>query len=260
MHDNPFDDAEEIQSNFSSAAPKDGQAVMLRTTQWIDLGHDDPRMPPAFVIAFSVAAFTTSAFEQHGVPFPATLQKAVPKRQAEFLMGRLAARHAIEHLGVAAAAPGIGTSREPLWQTGVTGSITHTKDMAGAIAVDSSTVHGIGIDIENVVDADARRALEALAITAEEQALLEARREHLSVDAILTIAFSAKESFFKGTFGTVGRYFDFSAARVTSLHVNSGRLTLTLEEDLAPALPKGCSFTVCFRMLTLDTVVTSFVW
>ncbi len=175
-------------------------------------------------------------------------------------MGRLAARRAIERLGVAASTPGIGASREPLWQMGVTGSITHTSEMAGAIAVASSSARGIGIDIENVIDADGRDAIRDLAITSGEYALLETRREHLTVDMLLTVAFSAKESFFKGTFATVDRYFDFNAVRVSSLDVNSGHMTLTLEETLCPALPEGGSFTTCFKLLSANTVVTSFVW
>lgn len=233
---------------------------MLRAARWLDLGNDDPRLPPAFVIEFSSAAFTLPAFKRHDVPLPAALRRAVPKRQAEFLMGRLAARQAIERLGVGASTPGIGPSREPLWQAGVTGSITHTSEMAAAIAVASSTARGIGIDIENIIDADARDAIRKLAITSGEHALLESRREHLSVEMLLTVAFSAKESFFKGTFANVGHYFDFNAARLSSLNVDAGRLTLTLEETLCPALPEGRSFTVCFRMLSANTVATSFVW
>lgn len=260
MHEDLFDDAEEFRSGFRSVLTDGGRRVMLRTTQWLDLGNDDPRMPPAFVIAFSAAAFGLSAFERYDVLLPLALQRAVPKRQAEFLMGRLAARHAVERLGIEALTPHIGTSREPQWQAGITGSITHTGDIAAAVAVLSSTVKGIGIDIEKVVDAQAHPALQEFVITPQEQVLLEALREHLSINTLLTAAFSAKESLFKGLFGTVGRYFDFNAARVSKLNVNAGRLTLTLEEILCPALLKGRSFEVYFKMISADTVATSFVW
>jgi len=260
MHEDLFDDAEEFRSGFRSALTDDERRVMLRTTRWLDLGNDDTRMPPAFVIAFSGAAFCPSAFERHDVPLPLALQRAVPKRQAEFLMGRLAARHAVERLGIKALTPHIGTSREPLWQAGITGSITHTGDIAAAVAVLSSTVKGIGIDIEKVVDAQAHPALQEFVVTPGERVLLEAQREHFSIDTLLTVAFSAKESLFKGLFYSVGRHFDFSAARVSSLDVNAGRLTLILEESLGPALLKGRSFEVYFKMISVDTVATSFVW
>ena len=249
------------QDRSSRPSPEcDGHDALLRSARWLEVGDDDPRVPPAFVIEFSSAAFALPAFEQHGVPLPAALQRAVPKRQAEFLAGRIAARHAIERLGVVASIPGIGSSREPRWQAGVTGSITHTRDLAGAIAVEASAVRGIGIDFEEVIEAAARDAVRELAFTPGELALLEKQHGHLSDDMLLTIAFSAKESLFKGTHAAAGRYFDFSAARVSALDADAGRLTLTLAETLCPDLPEGSCHPVCFRMLRPDTVATSFVW
>lgn len=238
----------------------DGQDALLRSARWLEVGDDDPQLPPAFVIEFSSAAFDLPAFEQHGVPLPAALQRAVPKRQAEFLAGRIAARRAIERLGVAASIPGIGSSREPQWQAGVKGSITHTRDLAGAIAIDASVVRGIGIDFEDVIEAATRDAVRELAFTPGELALLEKHRGHLSDDMLLTIAFSAKESIFKGAHAAVGRHFDFSAARVSAMDADAGRLTLTLAETLCPDLAEGSCHPVCFRMLRPNTVATSFVW
>lgn len=233
---------------------------MVRAARWQDLGNHDPRLPPAFVLEFSAAAFTLAAFRRHDMALPVNLQNAVPKRQAEFLMGRLAARQAIQRLGVAASTPAIGASREPRWQPGVTGSITHTRDMAAAIALPSSLANGVGIDIETVIDAGTRDALQHVVITPRERDVLESRRDQLSADVLLTIAFSAKESFFKATFASVGRYFDFNAARVSHLDARSSQLTLTLEETLCPSLPKGRDFAIGFRLLSEITVLTSFIW
>ncbi|MGN6704719.1 MAG: 4'-phosphopantetheinyl transferase family protein [Rhodanobacter sp.] len=243
-----------------SSFERGGQDALLRRARWLEVGDDDPRLPPAFVIEFSSAAFAPAAFEQHGVPLPSVLRKAVPKRQAEFLAGRIAARQAVERLGVAAAIPGIGSSREPLWQAGVKGSITHTRDLAGAIAVDASAVRGIGIDFEDVIEAAAREAVRELAFTSRELALLDERHAQLSGDMLLTIAFSAKESLFKGAHAAAGRYFDFSAAFVSAVDADAGRLTLTLAETLCPDLPEGSSHPVCFRLLRPNTIATSFIW
>jgi len=260
MRERVFDDAEGIPPDIDPAISVGTHDAMLRAAWWQDLGNDDPRLPQAFMIAFSAAAFSSSSFERHGAPLPAALAKAVPKRQAEFVAGRLAARRAIERLGVAAAMPGIGPSREPQWQAGVTGSITHAGEIAGAVAVVSSSVTGVGIDIENVVEADAREAIRELAITPGEHALLEARRRHLSAGMIVTIAFSAKESFFKGVFSSVGRYFGFDAVRISWLDADAGRLGLTLRKTLCPSLPEGRSFALGFKLLSANTVATSFVW
>ena len=233
--------------------------ALLGQARWLDLGNDDPRLPPAFVIRFSSAAFSPSAFGQQGVPLPASLRMAVPKRQAEFLAGRCAARRAIERLGIPASSPGIGASREPLWQAGVKGSITHTRDLAGAVAVEAPSVSGVGIDFEDVIGAADLDAVRELAFTPHERTLLE-KQDQLSSDMLLTLAFSAKESLFKGAHAAAGHYFDFHAARVSAVDTHAGRLTLTLAQTLCAALPEGSTHAIAFRMLSARTVATSFVW
>lgn len=233
---------------------------MLRSARWQDTGNPDPRLPRVVLMEFSATGFEPAAFARHAVPFPAALARAVPKRQAEFLAGRLVARTALEALGIRNSIPGVGTSREPLWPAGATGSITHTREACAAIAVPSERVSGVGIDIENLVEAAAGDAIRELALAPAEQSLLEAQRMHLSAGMALTIAFSAKESFFKGTFARVGRFFDFDAVRVTRLHAPTGCLELTLAETLCPDLPEGRAFRLGFKQLSEDTVLTSFVW
>ncbi|GAB3022733.1 hypothetical protein GCM10027285_00410 [Oleiagrimonas citrea] len=260
MHEDIPGTVKNTRSKIDSSPAASIRGDMLRTTRWEELGNKDPRVPPAFVIEFSPDAHTSSACERYGIALPSQLHHAVAKRQAEFIMGRLAAHQAIERLGIAASTPGIGASREPLWQAGVTGSISHTDDIAAAIAVPAPTVTGVGIDIEKVPNAETRDAIRALALTPDEQRLMEARRGHLTTNMLLITGFSAKESFFKGVFAVVGRYFDFDAVRVSGLDADAGRLTLTLRQTLCPSLVEGRSFEVGFKTLARDTVATSFVW
>lgn len=234
--------------------------TLIRPRGWLDLGNDDPRMPPAFMLAFSARAFSVCAFRQYEIALPERLENAVPRRQAEFLAGRLAARQAIERLGIDAVTPDVGRSREPLWQAGVTGSISHTAEIAGAVAVDSSRVNGVGMDIENLTRGGIEPEARALVVTPEEQTLLETQGMMLSSELLFTLAFSAKESFFKGTFAHVGHYFDFKAVRISSLDTDIGRLTLMLVEPLGKELTEGREFPVFFKTLSADTLVTSFIW
>lgn len=234
---------------------------MLGDARWLDFGHGDSRLPPVCVIDFShCVAPDRDAFEKHGVALPSALQRAVPKRQVEYLAGRLAALKAIERLGLVATVPGIGTSREPLWQPGVLGSITHTTGMACAVAIDASSAHGVGIDVEHVVDANGREAILGQAVTARELAVLQHPLSDLSVETLLTIAFSAKESFFKGTFARVGRYFDFDAVQLTDIDPALHRLTLVQQQTLGPTLPAGRTFHIHYTMLSPATIATSFLW
>lgn len=233
---------------------------MVAAARWLELGNRDPRLPPACLIEFAAAAFESSAFERHGIAHSIDLRKAVSKRQAEFLAGRLAARHAIERLGLIPSTVGVGTFREPRWQAGVAGSISHTHELAAAVAVPASVVRGVGIDIENIAHTDTLEAIRQTAMTPDEQALLERGRPDIPADMLTTMAFSAKESFFKGAFPTVGRYFDFNAVRVSHVDIASGQLNLTLREELCPDLPEGRSFPLWFTFVSTTTVATSFIW
>jgi 4'-phosphopantetheinyl transferase EntD len=96
-------------------------------------------------------------------------------------------------------------------------------------------------------------------LNATEQALLRALGGDLPYEMLLTVVFSAKESFFKGCFATVGNYFDFAAVELTALDVVAGTLELKLTQTLAPSLPQGQRFTLRNRFVDADTVFTSFV-
>jgi len=242
-----------------------------------ELGWSDVGVPPAVLIAYDVDAFAVAAFARHGIDMPASIERSVKKRQAEFFMGRLAAREALTALapppvGAASAANGardhlspteqiaIGPSREPVWPTGIVGSISHAAHYAAAVATRATGITGIGIDIERLIGPETRQSVEGTVLKPAEQALLHTLAGSVSYEMLLTIAFSAKESFFKGCFATMGTYFDFDAVEITALDVTGGTLELVLTRSLAPALPQGRRFTLRTRHIDTDTILTSFVW
>jgi 4'-phosphopantetheinyl transferase EntD len=69
-------------------------------------------------------------------------------RAAEFARGREAAFAALASIGVAAEGIPAGPNGAPVWPTGVVGSITHTANIALAVAARTSDRIGIGIDVE----------------------------------------------------------------------------------------------------------------
>lgn len=225
-----------------------------------ELGWTDPAMPPAMVLTYDVDLFESAAFIRHGIVMPASIERSVRKRQAEFLMGRLAARDALAALGVPDEPIAIGSSRQPLWPARTLGSITHAGRYAAAVAMAADGITGLGIDIERRIAAETRGSIEDTVLDADEQSLLHALSGDTPYELLLTIAFSAKESFFKGCFTTVGSYFDFDAVDLTMLDVTEGTLELVIAQPLAPTLPRGRRFTLRTRFLDADTVLTSFVW
>jgi 4'-phosphopantetheinyl transferase EntD len=265
-----------------SAERRESGVVNVRS---FELGWADVGVPPAMLIAYDVEAFGVAAFARHGIDMPASIERSVKKRQAEFFMGRLAAGDALEALsGVGREHPsppkrlpqgqlsgggwqiGVGASREPVWPVGVVGSITHAGPYAAAVVASADgitgigAITGIGIDIERRIGSETRQSVEGTVLKPAEQSLLHALAGSVPYEMLLTIAFSAKESFFKGSFASVGTYFDFDAVDITALDATAGTLELVLTRSLAPALPQGRRFTLRTQDIDADTILTSFVW
>lgn len=213
------------------------------------------------VLEFDIGRFVPGAFEASGIDCPPIVARSVHKRQAEFFFGRLAARHALSALGIAPVEIPIGPSREPQWPRNVIGSISHSQCLAAACAELHGHRRGMGIDIERVVAAEARDALLGTIVGPDEIAYLhELTDDAWSLEALLTIVFSAKESLFKGLFDTVGRYFDFSAARIVALDPEHGNVRFVLTETLCTDLAQGQHYDVGFDFIRVDTVLAHFVW
>jgi enterobactin synthetase component D len=175
------------------------------------------------------AHFDAGALSLVDLPFslPEALSRAVPKRRAEFVAGRLLAHLGQVHLGVTPQAIGVSKMRAPQWPPGLTGSLTHSSNRA-AIWLSRSSDVSLGIDLEMRLQGNGLRAVRKRVLDVTELAVL-------GPDPMAaTIAFSAKESLFKALYPRVQRSFGFDAARVVSLSAN--RLSLALTADLNPTL------------------------
>jgi len=242
-----------------------------------DLGFGALGVPPAILLAYDIEGFESAAFARLGIDIPPSIERSVRKRQAEFLMGRLAATEALASLqdatvGAASAAKDpsdnptqtrqipIGPSREPVWPPGIAGSITHAGPYAAAVATNATGLRGIGVDIEQRIAPETRRSVEEMVLHPAEHSLLRAMTGEAPYEMLLAIAFSAKESFFKGSFATVGTYFDFSAVDITKLDIPGGTVDVVLTRSLAEGLPEGRTFTLRTHFIDADTVLTSFAW
>lgn len=121
---------------------------------------------------------------------------AVHKRQREFALGRHCAHAALSKLGVATEAILRGRQSEPLWPSGVVGSISHTQGYAAAIVAPEARYAGIGLDAERIGGVTPK--LEPKICTLAERALLES----LAADErarCATLLFSAKEAVYKAS-------------------------------------------------------------
>jgi 4'-phosphopantetheinyl transferase EntD len=212
------------------------------------------------LLAFDLDSFSFADFAASGIACPPSVERSVPKRQAEFYFGRLAARRALDTLGISPGDVGIGAWRQPLWPTGIVGSISHTRSEAAAVVMRQGECHGIGIDLEPIAGLEACAALSGTVIDADELTYLQGVAGSLSIATLLTLAFSAKESLFKAAFNTVGRYFDFSAARIRELDQGRGIITLQLAENLCDTFTYGRACEIGFCFVGPGVVMTYYLW
>ena len=129
-----------------------------------------------------------------------------PARKELFVLGRKAARLALERSGGASDGPVLKGGRdEPLWPDGYTGSITHTRGVAIAVVARTEKYQSIGIDVERT-DKSLGLGLIKRILRPEEE------RPELSLSdqlELLLRTFSAKESFYKAFYPLTKNFLGF---------------------------------------------------
>ena len=180
---------------------------------------------------FTPAHLLADDFARSAIEMPASIQRSVAKRQAEFLAGRLCARTALLHLDGTCATPAIGEDRAPVWPAHIAGAITHSNGRAGAVVALKSEWQGLGIDLENLLsDERARRLVKEILTPGEQRRMAEGCDEDVAL--VVTLTFSIKESLFKALFPLVGQRFYFEHAEVLSWS-KDGHVRLRLLTDLS---------------------------
>lgn len=228
--------------------PTFGGPFVRQSDAFFMLGRADI---PLYRICFAPAAFSPDGFGAQGITLPPSLQGAAPKRLGEFLAGRLAAREALRPFDLAEHPVVIGAAREPLWPTGLEGSISHSV-LAGegvALCAVRPGKDGLGLDLEAWLEDAQARTLWPGIVDEEEWGRLAAgaATAGLTLAEGLTLVFSAKESLFKALYPRVGRYFDFLDARWLAMTAQT--LTLELKTPLTPALPARWRATLHWQAL-----------
>jgi enterobactin synthetase component D len=224
-------------------------------------------------------AYQQTDFAKLQLDFPVALERAVVKRQAEYLAGRYLSRLAMEQSGLfEASPPQIGSSqlRAPLWPERVTGSITHHQYTACVVLLTQPLAadNFVGIDAELWLTEQQAREIALSVHHPEELAILV--RAGFTVVQATTLLFSAKEALFKAICPFVGEYFGFEAAELkacsefaaaTTTVVQGGWLQLDLVTDwVAARAPQqnyrcwfSCSETDVLTLVCSDAISAPWV-
>lgn len=206
---------------------------------------------------FQLTKYQKKLFSELAILLPESINKAVPKRQAEFLAGRYSANSALKVLGINCSNIAIGKHRSPIWPNNIVASITHTTTTSLCAASYKGNYQYLGVDIEHVISTELMNKIKRSIITLEEEAILKDYSLNesslkvcpLNFSEVFTLVFSAKESLFKALYPSVGYYFDFSAANITQINNTNNSFTLVLTEDLTTELTKGTEFTGFFHQI-----------
>lgn len=212
---------------------------------------------------FDVNEYNDALFNDYLIESPANLNKAVVKRKAEFLAGRVCVKKCMESLNFMSHSETlclkIGKHRAPVWPSDIIGSITHNQNSAIAIAGFKKNNNYIGVDKENFIEQDIAQQIKASLINENENGYLEKLANNLykyqPFEYLLTIAFSCKESLFKALYPSVQRYFDFKDAQVIAIDLNNKQCQLKLLIDLSEHYKKNDIFT-CDLIIDEDSVTS----
>ncbi|WP_413715263.1 4'-phosphopantetheinyl transferase superfamily protein [Serratia ureilytica] len=189
---------------------------------------------------FALAEYRDDSFPEAGFTLPDHLARAVPKRRAEYLAGRVLARQLLVPLGFADFTLARGEDRAPQWPPGITGALSHNSHTALCAVHRESGLGGVGLDVETLLSvARAEELWSAIVSPVERETLL---GETLPFNELLTLTFSAKESLFKALYPQVRRYFDFLDARMVAVDAQRQTFELALLTTLTPHCCAGRRF------------------
>ena len=209
-----------------------------------------PQQLPASVwisTDFIPAQLAVDDFAQSAIEMPASIQRSVAKRQAEFLAGRLCARAALLQLDGTCNVPTMGKDRAPVWPAHISGTITHSNGRAAALVALKSEWQGLGMDLENLLSTERAKRLANEILTPDELQRMAAGPEE-QIALLVTLTFSVKESLFKALFPLVHKRFYFEHAEVLDW-TTDGHVRLRLLTDLSPEWQHGRELDAQFCLL-----------
>lgn len=195
-------------------------------------------------LRFDEHAYNDGLFEHYGIVSPPQLHRAVTKRRAEYLAGRLCVKHCFALHQQRLQVP-TGAHREPIWPEGMVGAITHARGLAGAVVAPGASYLGLGLDIEELVSEQLAKELSGQVLYADEVALCQASQH--PYEHMFTRIFSAKESFFKAAYSHVGHYFDFHA--VKAIAISKTEIQFQVQQPLCPEFFPGYQVKVKVEIL-----------
>lgn len=162
---------------------------------------------------------------------PQKIAQAHPKRQQEYLCGRVLAQAALSHhFGLDQPLTSMH-EHLPIWPTHVLGSISHSQNKL--IVALSNNANYLGIDIEHWVTSEFAQESAHLVLTPSEFDLWKSKAaEFFDFARYVSLIFSIKESLYKAVYPTAKQYIDFLEASIVDINFENQTLTLTFLSEI----------------------------
>ncbi|ARD38685.1 hypothetical protein B6E78_04145 [Edwardsiella ictaluri] len=192
-------------------------------------------------------------FSALGVSFPPLLNKALPIRRAEYLAGRALAKINLAQLHIFDHQLLPDRNGVPQWPTCISGSLSHNRDMAICVTLPCEQARMVGIDIEKLISPEDAQLLWRHIISPQEYAFL--LTQPLDFHQMLTLVFSAKESFYKLVFPKTRAAMIFHSVKIVAFDLSSGVFSLTIPDELIALFPSR-RYTEGRFLLMDDNVIT----
>lgn len=200
-------------------------------------------------------SLTVSDFEADALRLPETLERAVHKRQIEFLLGRYCVQQCFHAFNVEPIFIPIHQDRSPIWPSAWIGSVSHSKGQVVAVLANRCEYVGLGIDLEAYITAPSAGLRAQICIDSNEIEDLQAAM-NLTEDEALTLIFSGKESLYKLVHPRYKNFFGFQAARVRASKSGVEGLEIELTQQLSDEFPRHRTWPLRWQRLTPDTLET----
>ena len=121
----------------------------------------------------------------------------------------------------------VGASADgcPAWPQGFVGSITHDAGLCGVAVASSLRYQCLGIDIESVMPSSVAEEVRGYVCSSRELNLL--FKVGLDLPQAITLAFSAKEAFYKCIYPITRTFLDFGDVEIQGIDASSVEVVLT---------------------------------
>lgn len=162
---------------------------------------------------------------------PKLIAQAHPKRQHEYLYGRILAQAVLSHhFGLDQPLTSMH-EHLPVWPTHVLGSISHSQNKLIVALSDKASY--LGIDIEHWVSSEFAQESAHLILTPSEFELWKVKVfECIDFAQFVSLIFSVKESLYKAVYPLAKQYIDFLEASVVDIDFENQTLTLAFTSEI----------------------------